>query len=181
MEINLNDEKSINNGIKSLKEIANELRNKMNNKIVDKFVDICYEKCLSNLDEADKYPSTQFRNIKSAIGKVPAKDGIGYVKLKQPAIYVELGTGLNGKNGTKHPMATDIGWNPGSRKEKWIYPTDEGASNPMKFQTENGDWLAFTRGQKARPFAYNAYEYTKQSAKGIINAEIQAIFKESGD
>lgn len=174
LDINLSDKKSIKFAIKSLEKM--KTNKEFDNTVVNNLVDICYERCIQNLENMQHllYPSTQFRAIKGAISKEYAKDGVGYVKIKSPAIFVELGTGIRGKTG-KHPEAGKIGWSYGD--SGWIYPTDAGASNPKKWQTKDGEWLGYTQGQPARPFAYNAMIYTKQKAKDEVKIAFKDITK----
>ena len=170
IDINLSDKASINKTIEKLNEM--KMAEGFDDRVVNNLVDICYKRCIENLDSMKIYPNTQFRAIKNAISKQYAKDGVGYVKIKSPATFVELGTGIKGSE-EPHPSATEIGWIYGDHS--WIYPTDENASNPNKWQTENGDWLGFTRGQPARPFAYEAAMFTKQIAKDEVKISFNDI------
>jgi hypothetical protein len=170
LDINLSDKKSIKSAIKSLKNM--QTNKDFDNAVVNRLVDKCYERCMDNLENMQHqlYPSTQFRAIKNAVTKEYAQDGVGYIKIKSPAIFVELGTGLKGKTG-KHPEAENFKWVYGDNG--WYYPTDAGASNPNKFQNENGDWYGYTLGQPARPFAYNAAIYIRS----IVKDEVKISFK----
>lgn len=171
-DINLSNKKSIDDVIKSLKGM--DLGNTFDNNVVNKLVDKCYDRCIQNLENMQHqlYPSTQFRGIKDAISKEYAKDGVGYIKIKSPAIFVELGTGIRGKTG-KHPEAENFKWVYGDKG--WVYPTDGAASNPNKIQLENGDWIAGTKGQPARPFAYNAAIYIRGIAKDEVKISYNNI------
>lgn len=170
LDINLSNKKSIKSAIKNLK--AMQTNKDFDNAVVNNLVDKCYERCIQNLENMQHqlYPSTQFRGIKEAISKEYAKGGVGYVKIKAPAIFVELGTGIKGKTG-RHPEAENFKWVYGDKG--WTYPTDSAASNPNKIQLENGDWIAGTQGQPARPFAYNAALYIRS----IVKDEVKINYK----
>lgn len=172
LDINLSDKKSIKSAIKNLKSM--QANKDFDNAVVNKLVDKCYERCMQNLENMQHqlYPSTQFRAIKNAITKEYAKDGVGYVKIKSPAIFVEFGTGIRGKTG-KHPEAEEFNWVYGDKG--WVYPTDASASNPYKIQLKNGDWIAGTKGQPARPFAYNAAMYIRSIAKDEVKISYNNI------
>lgn len=169
LDINLSDKKSIKSAIKNLK--AMQTNKDFDNAVVNNLVDKCYERCIQNLEDMKIYPNTQFRAIKNAITKEYAKNGTGYVKIKSPAVFVELGTGIKGGE-KSHPNAGDLGWTYGDNS--WFYPTDAEASNPNKRQNKNGDWYGYTQGQPARPFAYEAAMYIRQIAKN----EVQISFKD---
>lgn len=172
LDINLSDKKSIKFAIKSLEKM--KTNKDFDNAVVNNLVDACYDRCIQNLEDMKIYPNTQFRAIKNAISKEYAKDGVGYVKIKSPATFVELGTGIKG-NGQPHPNAGALGWTYGDNS--WIYPTDADASNPKKWQTKEGDWLGYTQGQPARPFAYEAAMHTKQIAKNEVKIAFEDITK----
>ena len=169
LSINLGDKKSIDEAAKALKGM--EFSTDFNDNVVNKLVDKCYDKCIENLESMKIYPNTQFRAIKSAISKEHAKEGVGYVKIKSPAIFVELGAGIKGA-GEPHPDASALGWTYGDNP--WFYPTDADASNPNKKQNKNGDWYAYTQGQPARPFAYQAAMYIRE----IASDEVKVSFKD---
>ena len=169
LDINLSDKKSIKFAIKALKDM--QANKEFDNRVVNKLVDKCYDRCIQNLEDMKIYPNTQFRAIKNAITKEYAKDGTGYVKIKSPAVFAELGTGIKG-GGEPHPNAGSLGWTYGDNP--WFYPTDAEASNPNKWQNKNGDWYGYTQGQPARPFAYEAAMYVRQ----IANSEVKISFKD---
>lgn len=169
LSINLADKKSIDDVAKTLKNI--KFDGGFDDGVVNKLVDKCYDRCIENLENMKIYPSTQFRAVKNAISKEYAKDGVGYVKIKSPAIFVELGTGIKG-GGEPHPNAGNLGWTYGDNP--WFYPTDADASNPNKKQNKNGDWYAYTQGQPARPFAYQAAMYIRE----IASDEVKVSFKD---
>lgn len=172
--INLSDKKSIKSAIQSLKVIQSN--KEFDDIVVNKLVDKCYERCIQNLENMQHllYSSTQFRAIKGAIIKEYARNGVGYVKIKSPAIFVEFGTGIVG-GASKHPEADEMQWNYG--KKGWVYPTDSQASNPNKIQLENGSWIAGTRGQPSRPFAYNASLYIKSIVKDEVKIAFEKYIK----
>ena len=172
LDINLSDKKSIKFAIKSLKDM--QTNKDFDNQVVNKLVDKCYDRCIQNLEDMKIYPNTQFRAIKNAITKEYAKDGTGYVKIKSPAVFVELGTGIKG-GGEPHPDAGALGWTYGDNP--WFYPTDAEASNPNKIQNKNGDWYGYTQGQPARPFAYEAGMYIKQIAKNEVKISFKDIMR----
>lgn len=172
LDINLSDKNSIKFALKTLKEM--KTNKEFDNATVNKLVDKCYERCIQNLEDMKIYPNTQYRAIKNAITKEYATDGIGYVKIKSPAIFVELGTGIKG-NQSPHPDANSLGWS--YRESGWIYPTDADASNPEKWQSKKGDWLGYTLGQPARPFAYEASMYIKQIANNEVKISFKDIYK----
>lgn len=171
LSINLSDKKSIENAAKTLKGI--NFNGTFDNEVVNNLVNICHEKCLENLDNnTKKYDSTQYRGIREAIVKEYAKDGVGYVKIKPPAVFVEFGTGIRG-TADPHPEAGEQGLT--YRKSSWLYPTDADASNPNKGQDKNGNWVAFTRGQPAIAFGYNAAQYIKTIAKNEVKTTYKKI------
>ena len=172
LNVNVSDNKSIDDVIKKLKKM--NFGGGFDDNVVNNLVDKCYERCMQNLEDMKIYPNTQFRAIKNAITKEYAKEGVGYVKIKSPAIFVELGTGIAG-GGEPHPNAGALGWTYGDNP--WFYPTDSQASNPNKFQNEKGDWLGYTKGQPARPFAYEAAMYVRQMAKNEVKIAFKDIYK----
>lgn len=174
LDINLSNKKSIKSAIKNLKSM--QMNKDFDNAVVNKLVDKCYERCIQNLENMQHqlYPSTQFRGIKEAISKEYATDGVGIVRIKAPAIFVELGTGIKGRTG-KHPESEEFGWTYGDRA--WYYPTDAEASNPNKRQDKNGNWYGYTEGQPARPFAYNASLYIRRIAKDEVKISYNNITK----
>ena len=175
LNINVSDNKSIDDVIKTLKGM--NFGSGFDNDIVNKLVDKCYDRCIENLEAMKIYPNTQFRAIKNAISKEYAKEGTGYVKIKSPAIFVELGTGIKG-SGEPHPNAGALGWTYGDNP--WYYPTDAEASNPNKHQRKNGDWYGYTQGQPARPFAYEATMYIRQIAKSEVRISFKDIYRRKG-
>lgn len=170
ININLSDKASLTKAIEKLKSFGNSKN--FDDKVVNTLVDICYDRCMSNLDLAGEYPTTQYRAVKKAISKEYAKNGTGYVIIRPPATFVELGTGIKGGM-SSHPNAPDIGWT--YRDKGWVYPTDADASNPNKWQTKDGDWKAYTRGQTAKMFAYEAAMHTKQIAKEKVKISFNDI------
>ena len=172
LDINLSDKKSIEAAIEQLKSMKTDTE--FDNSVVNKLVDKCYDRCMANLEAMKIYPNTQYRAIKNAITKEYAKDGTGYVKIKSPAIFVELGTGIKGSE-SPHPDAGGLGWNYGD--SPWYYPTDAEASNPLKKQNKNGDWYGYTEGQPARPFAYEAAMYIRQIARDEVKISFKDIFE----
>ena len=170
LNIDVSDKRSIDAALEQLKKMR--MDKDFDNKVVNSLVDECYDRCMENLEAMKIYPNTQYRAIKEAVTKEYAKDGTGYVKIKSPAIFVELGTGIRGSE-SQHPDAGELGWSYGDRG--WIYPTDAEASNPLKQQNKNGDWFAYTNGQPARPFAYEAAMYTKEIAKEKVKISFEDI------
>ena len=176
IDINLSDIKSLKDCIGKLKSL--KFGDEFDNKIVNNLVDTCYDKCLENL-EASKFPdyTTQFRYVKKSITKKSAINGRGSVNIGYPAIMVEFGTGLKGF-GSRDAIASKVGFSDShDTSAGWIYETDEGASNPKKWQSKDGQWYGWTNGMVARPFAYNASLYIRQIAKDEV---VRAIKEKIG-
>lgn len=166
IDINLSDRSSISECISKLKAL--KLGNEFDNEIVGKLVDTCYDKCFENLEASKIYPNTQFRAVKRSITKTEPTNGQGSVNIGYPAIMVEFGTGLLGAN-SRNETASQVGFSDSHDSYNgWVYETDEGASNPYKWQSENGNWYGFTHGMLARPFAYNSSLYVRQIAKDEV-------------
>lgn len=171
MEIEIKlDAKSLNEAIQKLNKL--KFDTDFNNEVVDSLVDTCYDKCLENL-EASKFPgyTTQFREVKKSITKTKAHNGEGSVNIGFPAIMVEFGTGIKGA-GTRNETASKVGFSDEhDGSEGWIYETDADASNPYKWQTQDGGWYGWTTGMISRPFGYNSAQYIKEIARQeVMNA-----------
>lgn len=170
ININLGDEKSLANAIKKLKKLEFDLD--FDNEVVNNLVDTCFDKCMENLEQS-KFPgyTTQFREVKKSITKTYARNGEGSVNIGYPAIMVEFGTGLKGL-ATRNETASKVGFSDEHDSSSgWIYETDSQASNPYKWQSEDGQWYGWTGGMISRPFAYNSAQYIKEIAREeVINA-----------
>lgn len=69
--------------------------------------------------------------------------------------YIEYGTGIFSPNSTK--------------PEGWVYPTDVEDKNVTKRQLENGDLVAFTMGQVAKPVYETSMEIISQRINGWLD------------
>lgn len=175
ININLSNEKSLRDCVSKLKKL--KLGQEFDNEVTNRLIDTCYVKCLENLEAMKIYPNTKFRAVKKSITKTSAKNGAGSVNIGYPAIMVEFGTGLIGAS-SRNEIADKIGFSDThDGYAGWVYETDESASNPYKWQDKKGNWLGFTHGMEARPFAYNASLYIRQIAKEEV---IRAIKEKIG-
>ena len=103
-------------------------------------------------------------------------------------MYVEFGTGIVGK-GKPHPHASKLGWTyteyhvdrNGNIRSGWIYPSHENDVNKNKWVDENGNWYAFTMGQKARPFMYDTWLYLSRIWHSTLMGYINRARKEWGE
>jgi hypothetical protein len=83
--------------------------------------------------------------------------------------FVEYGTGIVGQN-APHPQAGLHGWSydtNGHGTDGWWYPTTYEKYGKRKYQTKNGDWLAWTMGMEPRPFLYDTYVYLRMKAPEV--------------
>lgn len=173
LTIDLSDKKSIENTIAKLKSI--KLGTEFDNKVVNNLVNICHEKCFENLESEKIYPNTQFREVKKSITKQDAVNGVGYVKIGYPAIMVEFGTGVLGAS-TRNSALQKLNFSDeNDTSDSWVYETDAGASNPYKWQEDNGNWYGWTHGVKSRPFAYNSALYVRE----IVKSEVRKALKQA--
>ena len=174
ININLSNEKSLRDCVSKLKKLKLGQEIKFSAKAT---AGSCYVKCIENLEAMKIYPNTKFRAVKKSITKTSAKNGAGSVNIGYPAIMVEFGTGLIGAS-SRNEIANKIGFSDThDGYAGWVYETDESASNPYKWQDKKGNWLGFTHGMEARPFAYNASLYIRQIAKEEV---IRAIKEKIG-
>ena len=95
------------------------------------------------------------------------------------AMFVEYGSGIVGLDGEPHPKLPS-GWihdSNGNGDEGWWYPTTASDPNKYKYKTKNGDYLAWTRGQEARPFMYDTWLWGRQSFHNMIGKDIRDEMK----
>lgn len=102
---------------------------------------------------------------------------------KEYSLFVEYGTGLVGK-GDAHPKMKEMGWVYDHKEHGlggWWYPTNP--NNPSKTLTQlpSGDWIAWTAGQKAKPFMYDTYLYASRIATNTLRKHINRAFREWGE
>ena len=171
LNIKLGNTKSINDAIDKLKKIR--LGTEFDDEVVNSLVKTCYDKCFENLEAHRIYSNTQFREVKKAITYEKSTNGVGYVKIGYPAIMVEFGTGVVGAT-SRNPKLEELGfWDENDSRERWVYATDEGASNPYKWQSKNGNWYAWTHGVQSRPFAYESSLYIREIAKDEVKKALR--------
>lgn len=103
-------------------------------------------------------------------------------------MFVEFGTGIEGKKNS-HPRANARGWKytekhkakNGELLEGWVYPSYETDVNANKWQDEEGNWFAFTRGQASRPFMYETWLYISFTWHSTIQGYIRRAIQKWGD
>ena len=93
------------------------------------------------------------------------------------AQFQEYGTGVMG---AKFPHVAEelqkIGWKYDKNKHGeagWWYPTTEDDPNTTKKKTENGEWIAWTRGLPAGRYFYNALKRAEEMFTEIALEELQ--------
>lgn len=93
-----------------------------------------------------------------------------FIKVNCPyAVYVEMGTGIRGKN-APHPDKTVIGFDFEYDRNNhgeggWWYPTDASDPNPTKYTAKDGTMYAWTAGMPSRPFMYNTAQQLKDKLR----------------
>ena len=97
------------------------------------------------------------------------------------AMYVEYGTGITGAWNPHPSPKTAWQYDAGGNGYKgWWYPTDARDSNPTKKLTSDGQFVAWTKGQKSRPFMYETYLWSSRSAHPIIRKNVTREVKKAG-
>jgi len=105
-----------------------------------------------------------------------AGNGISLSVGSKFALYVEYGTGIVGANNS-HPSPKGWVYDVNSHGEQgWMYPTNESDPNPTK-KMHDGQWYAWTKGQKSKPFMYNTWLWGRRSATQIIRKNMRAEIK----
>ena len=103
-------------------------------------------------------------------------NNVGKIKVgAKYAIFVEYGTGIRGKS-SPHPEPI-AGWvyDVNEHGEAgWWYPTTASDPNPTKKRTQDGTWIAHTKGQPASAFVYKTREYMRNHAKETMRVNIYA-------
>ena len=79
------------------------------------------------------------------------------------AVYVEFGTGIEGKN-NEHPMTGELGIEYDKNNHDaggWWYPSEKGWYKP----SNGGPMLAWTKGMPSRPFMYRTLRELERVAE----------------
>ena len=134
-------------------------------------------------DRAVKYAKENIENtthlytgeLKESIKKRPITGNKAEIySNSEYAKYVEYGTGVVGKHReNNHPLyrtAKLKNWKYGtySGKNGWWYPTDAKDPNPSKYITKNGTYWAFTSGEAAHRFMYDAQKRINAEKREVL-------------
>lgn len=114
--------------------------------------------------------------LRNSIKMIPYPTGVLITVGADYASFVEYGTGIVGSQ-NPHP-SPKITWtyDVNSHGESgWWYPTTSSDPNPNKYLTADGKWLAWTKGQKSRPFMYMTWLWAKRSYTQILRKHIRRI------
>lgn len=93
-------------------------------------------------------------------------------------MFVEFGTGIVGEQGTDHPFMKsphniDWSYDTNSHGESgWWYPTVPTDPNPTLERSADGGWVAWTKGQRSRPFMYRTWLYLSRATVPTFKAHI---------
>lgn len=91
------------------------------------------------------------------------------------AVYLEFGTGIVGQ-GSSHTQHGEFGWvydSKGHGHSGWWYPSSPNDPNPTAYMNiETGEWWAWTKGQKSKPFMYKTWKWAKDNSARIVNESI---------
>lgn len=85
------------------------------------------------------------------------------------AIYVELGTGIEGMK-SPHPKP----------QIPWMHDVNNHGEKGWLYEADDGSWH-WTKGQKSRPFLYNTWRWARGSFTNIIKGAIRRELKKWGD
>lgn len=94
--------------------------------------------------------------------------------------FVEYGTGIVGAN-SSHPDTSGFGWvydtnNHG--ESGWWYPSAESDPNPTSYQAEDGNWWAWTKGQRSTPFMYETWRWARQAYHALYSYHLNKYMDE---
>lgn len=174
IELNLFDDKSIQNAIKALRDYENSLTYKCRliaEKLAEKGVEVARVQ-IANLDAI--FTSELIQSVHSEyVGLVKGGGIWAVVAGTDHAAFVEFGTGIVGQQSPyKGELPEGVTWQYASGKTirqladgryGWFYPDDE------------GNWY-FTEGMPSRPFMYN----TAMELRSIVTETAREVFGNGG-
>lgn len=166
IKIDLADIDSIDKAVKLMDEaveigIANGLK---------ELSELIEQKLVENIR---KYHIINTGRLLDSISVIPTQTGFIISCGVEYAMFVEYGTGIVGAE-NPHP-SPDIDWIYDSNyhgEAGWWYPTTSDDPNPAKRVTKDGTILAWTAGQRSKPFMYDTWLWARRSASQIIKKHI---------
>lgn len=117
-----------------------------------------------------KYGITEIKDIKIIKKKTGVLVSVGGPKV----MFIEYGTGVSGGSG-QNPTAPADGWVYGDNEngvKGWWYPTTVDDDNPTLKPTASGGYIAWTKGDPAKPFMYDTWLWAVKNFNKVITKSI---------
>ena len=90
-------------------------------------------------------------------------------------MFAEFGTGIVGEQSPHPDPGSWVYDSRGHGEEGWWYPTDNPYPGQWSFEADDGNTIAWTRGQPASPFIHETYQYVRRIVTRTVNKHLRRI------